>query len=457
MSLRTGKKPEASAWLKGLEITFAVSLGAISYWALMPKGSLVAGALAVTAIAAALWISEALPLAVTALMIPVGLAVTGVFAESQAFASFGNPVLFLVLGGYGLGAAVAANGVDHWIARGVLKRAGNRTINVVVALMSMSAVLSMLMSNTATTALLLPVAVGIAGKQADDPNLAVLLMLGIAYGASVGGVATLVGSPPNAIVAGMLNIGFLQWLAYGLPVSVSMLACAIALLWFTFLPAKRFVDMPIYGENRLSEGGKRTLVVAAITLVLWLIGPWIALIAGLPAASFGATSVACLAIALLIGTRCVSWNTLEKSVQWGVLLLLGGGLTLGRGLTESGAADWLGELLVAEIGQLSLLGLLFLVVTITVFATELISNTAITAKLAPVLAGTALQLGLEAESLVVPVAIASSMAFMLPVATPPNAMVHASGLVSQKQMMRAGIGLNLSAIVVIALLFYATE
>jgi sodium-dependent dicarboxylate transporter 2/3/5 len=137
-----------------------------------------------------------------------------------------------------------------------------------------------------------------------------------------------------------------------------------------------------------------------------------------------------------------------------VLLLLGGGLSLGRGLTESGAADWLAELLVTNVGALPLLGLLVILVTIAVFATELISNTAVTAKMAPILMGVALQLGLDSESLVVPVAIATSMAFMLPVATPPNAMVHASGYVSQRDMMRAGLGLNLAAIVVISLLFF---
>lgn len=454
MSLLTGKTPATQARLNGLAIVIAMSLGATSYWALMPKGDMIAGALAVTVVAAVLWITEALPLAVTALVIPVGLAVTGVFDESRAFASFGNPVLFLVLGGYGLGAAVAANGVDHWIAHGVLKRVGNRTIKVFAAMMTMSAVLSMFMSNTATTALLLPVAVGIAGKQDGDPTLAKLLMLGIAYGASIGGAATLVGSPPNAIVAGMLDIGFLQWMAYGLPVSIGMLACAIPLLWFTFRPKIRSVEFAFHGENHLSDGGTRTLFVTAVVIALWLIGPFITQIVGLPTALFSATSVACLAIALLIGTKCVSWSALERSVQWGVLLLLGGGLTLGRGLTESGAADWLGELLLEEIGNLPLLGLLFLIAAISVFATELISNTAVTAKLAPVLAGFALQLGLEAESLAVPAAIASSMAFMLPVATPPNAMVHASGLVTQKDMMRAGIGLNLTAVVVIPLLFY---
>jgi len=140
----------------------------------------------------------------------MGLSAVGVFEVTHAFASFGNPVLFLVLGGYALAAAVAVNGVDRWMARTMLERAGTRTVSVVLALMGTSALLSMLISNTATTALLLPVAAGILSRQDDDPNLTRLLMLSIAYGASIGGVATLVGSPPNAIAAGLLDIDFLE-------------------------------------------------------------------------------------------------------------------------------------------------------------------------------------------------------------------------------------------------------
>jgi sodium-dependent dicarboxylate transporter 2/3/5 len=153
-------------------------------------------------------------------------------------------------------------------------------------------------------------------------------------------------------------------------------------------------------------------------------------------------------------TQCVSWKSLEKGVHWGVLLLLGGGLTLGRGLNKSGAADWLSGLLGSAVADLPMFTLLLIMVSIGVFASQLISNTAVTAKLTPLLMGVALQLGLEANSLVVPMAIATSMAFMLPVATPPNALVHATGEVTQSDMMRAGFPLNLAAIAIITLLFH---
>ena len=304
-------------------------LAILVYWLTLPQGAPIAGALAVTVFAAVLWITEALPLPVTALLIPVAL--------------------------------------------------------------------------------------GILSRQHADANLSRLLLLGVAYGASIGGVATLIGSPPNAIAAGLLEIDFLEWLVYDIPVSLTMLAVAIPILWWTYRPEQKQITVALGEEAPLTENGKRTLAVVGITLLLWLFGP-----------------------------------TLGKLL----LLLLGGGLSLGRGLTESGAANWLAGLLTSSLGDLPLFVLLLMLVTIGVFATELISNTAVTANLAPILMGVAFQLGLESESLVVPVAIATSMAFMLPVATPPNALVHASGHVAQRDMMRAGLRLNLAAIAVITLLFH---
>ncbi len=197
---------------------FAILAGAsmlalLVYWLALPQGHLVAGALAVTVMAAVLWISEVFPLPVTALLIPVGMAAVGVFEPSNAYHSFGSPVLFLVLGGYALAVAVEVNGVDRWLARRILSVSGSHTIGLLIAFMATSAFLSMLISNTATTALLLPVVLGILSRQVADRNLTRLLLLGVAYGASIGGVATLTGSAPNAIAAGLLDIGFLEWLS----------------------------------------------------------------------------------------------------------------------------------------------------------------------------------------------------------------------------------------------------
>lgn len=432
----------------------APSLAILVYWLTLSQGAPIAGALAVTVVAAVLWVTEALPLPVTALLIPVGLAAVGVFEAKDAYTSFGNSVLFLVLGGYALAVAVEANGVDRWLARRILGMAGSRTIGLLIAFMVTSALLSMLISNTATTALLLPVALGVLGRYQSDTNLSRLLLLGVAYGASIGGVATLTGSAPNAIAAGILEIGFLKWMTYGVPVAIAMLAAAIPILWWTYRPDQKHISVSLGQSVQLTANGIRTLAVAGLIFSLWLFGPSLARLLALPAALFSAAAVAGIAVVLLVLTRCLNWKELEKGVHWGVLLLLGGGLSLGRGLTESGAADWLAGHLTSSLGDLPLFALVLVLVTIGVFATELISNTAVTAKLAPVLVGVALQLGLESDSLVVPVAIATSMAFMLPVATPPNALVHASGHVTQQDMMRAGLRLNVAAIAVITILFH---
>lgn len=444
----------ASSQRRIAALVAAPLLALLVYWLTLSQGAPIAGAMAVTIFAATLWISEALPLPVTALLIPVGLAATGVFEANEAFRSFGDSVLFLVLGGYALAVAVESNGVDHWLARHILSMAGSRAIGLVMAFMVTSAVLSMFISNTAATALLLPVALGVLSRNQADANLSRIVFLGVAYGASIGGVATLVGSPPNAIAAGLLDISFLEWLAYGMPVSLVMLVVAVTILWWTYRPEQKHITLTLGEEVPLTDNGQRTLAVIGITLTLWLFGPALAKLLALPAALFGSAAVACIAVALLMLTGCVNWKALEKGVHWGVLLLLGGGLSLGRGLTESGTADWLAGLLTSGGQGLPLFALLLVLVSLAVFATELISNTAVTAKLAPIMMGLALQLGLEADSLVVSVAIASSMAFMLPVATPPNALVHASGQVSQRDMMRVGLRLNFAAITVITLLFH---
>ncbi|HEY9041880.1 MAG TPA: SLC13 family permease [Rheinheimera sp.] len=264
-------------------IVAAFLLAGLVYWFVLPQGERIAGALSVTMFAAVLWITEALPLSMTAILIPVALAIVGVFEVNNAFQSFGSPVLFLVLGGYALAVAVEVNGVDRRLARYVLGMAGNRSISLLIAFMLISAVLSMFISNTATTALLLPVVIGIINRQLADKNLSRVLLLGVAYGASIGGVATLIGSPPNAIAAGLLNISYLEWLACGMPVSFTMLL-TIPVLWWTYRPEQKHTNFDPGEELPMTLNGKRTLWVIALTLMLWLFGPMLGEWLALPAA-----------------------------------------------------------------------------------------------------------------------------------------------------------------------------
>lgn len=443
------------AWFR---LVLAITLGLLIYSASNDLGPSVQGALAVSAVAALLWLTETLPLPVTALLVPVGLSVTAVFQPGDAFASFGNQVIFLVLGGYGLGVAVQVNGIDVWLARRIISLAGTGYKRLLAAMMLTSAFLSMVISNTATVALLLPVASGILARNADDNNLARLLFLGVAYGASIGGIATLIGSPPNAIAAGLLKLEFIDWVSYGLPVSLVALFAAFFILLSIWKPSANEVKVDEnVGPMVLTRNAKKALFIVFVTLLLWLAGPALTRHLGLPVGLLTSTSISIFSLILLVTMRCVKWQELETGIQWGVLILLGGGLTLGRGLTESGAADWLATRLVDTVGHFPMMLLLLALVAMAVFATELISNTAVTASLAPILMGVALQLGLQAESLVLPVTIGTSMAFMLPVATPPNAMVHATARVTQHDMMKVGLRLNLAAIAIIVLSFTLRE
>jgi len=311
--MNKGSRPNNATF--GAEYPFSLTVGHIAALVLAPllatvvylltlhQGEAIAGALAITVFAAVLWVSEALPLPVTALLIPVGLAAVGVFEVTNAYHSFGSSVLFLVLGGYALAVAVEANGVDRWLARRILGIAGSRTIGLLIAFMGTSALLSMLISNTATTALLIPVVLGVLGRQHVDANLSRLLLLGVAYGASIGGVATLTGTAPNAIAAGLLDIGFLEWLSYGLPVSITMFVVAIPILWWVYQPEQKQIMVNLGKEEPLDIGGKRAITVVGITLFLWLFGPMVGTLLHFPPALFSSASVACIAVALLMLTR----------------------------------------------------------------------------------------------------------------------------------------------------------
>jgi sodium-dependent dicarboxylate transporter 2/3/5 len=430
----------------------AFILATLVYFQVEPYGYPKAIALSVAAFAAILWITEIIPLYITALFIPIGLIGGGVFEPQHAFSSFIHPVIFLMLGGYIIAIAIEKTGVACWITRHILLLSGHHRFSILAAFMLASACMSTLISNTATVALLIPVVVHFLNSTNEDKDLSKALMLGIAYGASIGGVATLVGSPPNAIAAGMLNISFLEWISYGLPVSVTMLIVAFFVLRFSF-PMEKSLNINIDEDEALSKEGKRTLIIVGIVLFFWLFGPYLESILNLPEKILSSANVACMAIVILLLFRCLKLSDVKTGVNWGVLILIGGGLTLGQGLIESGASEWLAILMADEISTFHPLLFLAIVVAIGVFATEIISNTAVAANLAPILMGIALQIGVSQGSLVIPVVIATSMAFMLPVATPPNALVHACGYVTQTDMMRIGIRLNVLAIVVIVIIF----
>jgi sodium-dependent dicarboxylate transporter 2/3/5 len=322
----------------------------------------------------------------------------------------------------------------------------------VIALAGLTALLSMWMSNTATAAMVLPLALGLLaddGGAGEPPGERerVFVLLALAYSASIGGMATLVGSPPNAIAAAQAGIGFAQWLAYGLPMALLAWPLMLALLAWRLKPRLRGrVPVP-RADWAWTPGRRATVVVFALAVAGWLGGAPLAAALGLGGDVDALVALA--ALVALVATGALDWRTLERSAPWGVLLLFGGGLSLSALMQSSGASAFLAGGVVDAAAGLPAWVLLAVVIAFVVFLTEVVSNTASAALLLPVLLPLAATLGLPAAGTAAAVALAASCAFMLPVATPPNALVYATGQVPAGQMLRMGLWLNVLAIVLL--------
>ena len=419
---------------------------------------------AVVVLMAVLWMTEAVPLAATALLPLALFPVLGVAAVDAVAAPYANPLIFLFLGGFVIALAIERSGLHRRIALNVVHAVGAREDFQVGGVMLATAGLSMWVSNTATTIMMLPVALSMVPRGAageEDPArraFGAALLLAVAYGASLGGVATLVGTPPNAFLAGFMlenygvQIGFGQWMLIGVPVSLTMLVITWLLLTRVLFPVRR-LERPQAGAairatlrelGPASSAEKRTALVAAVTAALWLSRPWLAqVIPGLSDTSIaiaGALSLFVIPSGVAQGERLLDWEHAER-LPWGVLLLFGGGLALASAITDSGLAAWIGLQLTA-FDRLPLILLMAAVVLLVTLFTELASNTATAATFLPMVAALAVSVGEDPVRLAVPAALAASFAFMLPVATPPNAIVFGSGQVSVAQMLRAGIWLD---------------
>ena len=413
-------------------------------------------ALSLLWVIAVLWLTEAFHITITAFLVPVLAVLAGLLSMPDAMANFGHPIIFLFLGGFALASAMQVQGLDRWLADGILTLTGGRLSRAVVLLGVASALLSMWISNTAVAALMLPL---ILGLMAENPDLsrrtqAYCLMV-VAFSANIGGMGTIIGSPPNALVAAELGLTFAQWLQIGVP--------AVLLLWPLMMAVLWLVSRPVLGEHRIEHDPagfrwtrERKILIAIFLLAVgcWLFGQPLSGWLGI-GGNFD-TWVAIAAMILACGTRVVAWKDIEKSANWGVLMLFGGGLTLSAVLQASGASVWLGERLAVAIDGWSLLLVIAALVAFVVFLTEIASNTATTALLVPVFV--ALPIGsLEPAAAAIAIGLASSCAFMLPVATPPNAMVHGTGRIEQRDMMRNGIFINLACIAALTVLLAVTD
>ncbi len=424
------------------------------------------------------WLTEVVPLWATALLPLLVLPAAGAASLPAAVRPYLHPLIFLFLGGFILALSMERWGLHRRFAYRLLRSAGTRPRNLVAAFMGATALLSRWVSTTATAMMMLPIALGVleVTKARDGSALAVCLLLGIAYGASIGGIGTLIGTPPNLFLASYardhlgVEISFVRWLAVGLPLVAVFLPLTWLLLTRVLHPlgreeigggAAQLLDG--HRPGAMSRGERATLVVFMCTAAAWITRP---LLAGItvsdvqPLAGLTDTWIALAGAAVLFviptgraPREFVMDVATARKVPWGILVLFGGGLSLAAALQSNGVGAWLGSL-VADLERVPIPVLVLLVTAMVIFLTELTSNTATTASLVPILAGVAPGLGVPPLMLVVPAAVAASCAFMMPVATPPNAIVFGSGRLTIRQMARTGLGLNLIGVVLIPLLLY---
>jgi solute carrier family 13 (sodium-dependent dicarboxylate transporter), member 2/3/5 len=440
---------------------------------------------AVALLMATWWMTEALPIPVTALLPLVLFPLLGILEMPSAAAPYANPLIFLFMGGFLLALAMERWGLHRRIALGILVRAGAGPHRLVLGFMVASAVLSMWISNTATAAMMLPIGLavlvllrppGLAPPPEGRFNLGIALMLGIAYGASIGGVATLIGTPPNAIFAGAadellgVRIGFLEWMQVGVPLAALFLPLAWLLLTRVLYPpdplpteAGGLLEAERRGLGPMHRGERIVAVVFALTALAWVlreekvlgrvtlpgIERWFPMVSDAGIAMTGALLLFLLPVRWREGVFALSWDEARR-LPWGVLILFGGGLSLARAMESSGLATWIGGA-AQGLGTLPLVAFLAVVATLFVFLTEITSNTATATMAMPVLAGVGMAVGVDPVLLMSTAAMAASMAFMLPVATPPNAIVFASDDVTIPRMARAGLLLNLVSIALVSL------
>ena len=421
-------------------------------------------AIVVTAVVAWLcmlwWIFEPLPIPVTSLLPIAVFPISGVLTSEQVGASVGSPLIILLLGGFLLSRGMESTGAHHRIALSVVNLVGgHKPRRLVLGFMIAGALLSMWISNTASILMLMPVALAVLATCSDRNSLAAPLLLGLAWSCSIGGLGTPIGTPPNLILVQVYEentaqtISFGQWMSWGMPVVLTLLP--LAWWWVTrAVPREMDIQVPAVGPWRSAE--RRVLVVFVLTAVAWItraepFGGWQTWL-DLPAANDA--SVALLAVVALFAVRddqgepLIDWAKASQ-IPWGVLLLFGGGICLARAFVASGLSAQVGDALTA-VAALPVFAMMLLLALAVTFLTEATSNTATTALLMPVLAAVALAVEIDPLWLMVPAAMSASCAFMLPVATAPNAVVFGSGELPIRRMVREGFALNLIGALLIA-------
>jgi len=424
------------------------------------------------------WITEAVSISVTALLPLVLFPLFKVISIEDVGANYGSPIVFLFFGGFVLALALEKVNLHKRIALSIIKKTGTTPNKVILGFMIATGFMSMWISNTACTVFMLPIAMSVIqllindtdGYTKSDQNFAISVMLGIAFAANAGGIATVIGTPPNSILIGLLEkeyqieVSFFKWMLIGLPFSIILITIIYLVMvncfspneGITFSASKDVINAELEKLGPMSPKEKQVLIVFSSVVFLWIFRSLInSLIPNLNLSDtmisiIGALALFTIPFNLKKGDFILEWNDTQK-LAWGILILFGGGLALANGMSASGIVDIIAKLI--SESNVSILVTASLLIILMLFMTELMSNVALTAVLAPVVAGIAIGLNIPILYLLIPVTIASSCAFMLPMATPPNAIVFASGFIKVSQMARIGIVINLISAGLLILMF----
>lgn len=426
------------------------------------------------------WITEAVSISVTALLPLTLFPLIGITDITSVSKHYANPIVFLFFGGFVIALALEKVQLHKRIALTIIKWTGTNANGVILGFMLATALMSMWISNTASTVVMLPIAVSVIqlliddkdGFTKNDQNFALSIMLGIAFAANIGGTATLIGTPPNSVMVGFLEseynieIGFMTWMLMGVPFATILLIISYFVIVHWFYPnhlgqmkaSNSVITDELRKLGKLSKAEKTVLIIFLMTAFLWVfrsvINGWF-LNLKLTDASIsmvGAMAMFIIPQSLKNGQFILDWKD-TKELPWGILILFGGGLALASGLKDAGLIDLIGNS-IQNLKGVHLLLIMSILIAVMLFMTELMSNVALVTIFVPVVAGIALGLDIPMLHLIIPVTLASSCAFMLPMATPPNAIVFASGHIKVYEMARVGVVLNCIAVILLIGLGY---
>lgn len=413
---------------------------------------------------ALLWTLEPVPLAVTALLVPVLLVLLGIATPFESLQPFADPIVFLLMGGLIIAEAFRVNGLDRRLAFFLVSRLGGDINRALLALMLVTALLSMWMSNTATIALLLPVSAGIASKVTQDRTKVLsIFLIGMGMAGLFGGMMTVTGSPPNAITAALLGqqtpFSFLDWMIVGVPIGALLFGLAFFLLPRLMRLKGQSINIEQVREDlrrmgRLSRGESRTLIIFFPTVFLWMFGSDLGSLLPVSSGFFSAAIVALFAAFLMFAARALDWSD-AKRISWEVFLIVGAGLAVGEALEATGTASYIADLVASHLGGLNIIVVMLIIGCLSVAFTNLISNTASAAMLVPIALGLASSLGVDAKYLVLTVGFCVSLAIITPIGTPALTLIYSTGNVSRKDLARTGIVISAISIPLIVGLVYS--